>query len=123
MSVDMDAAKGQEVGSHILLGGRVFGLELVLDEVVTRREPPFIKVWETVGTPKLLVIGSYVMGVKVAAADGGSRLEVFIDYGLPTGWFTYWLGRLLGGVYAKWCVTQMLAGASAHFAAAGAAAA
>jgi hypothetical protein len=27
----------------------VFGVRLFLDEVVTRRDPPFDKVWETVG--------------------------------------------------------------------------
>jgi hypothetical protein len=27
----------------------------------------------------------------------------------------YWLGLLFGGVYAKWCVKQMLAGASKQF--------
>jgi hypothetical protein len=31
-------------------------------------------------------------------------------------WLTYWLGRALGGVYAKWCVRQMLDGASTHVA-------
>lgn len=40
----------------------------------------------------------------------GSRLRVFIDYELPNGWLTYWLGLLFGGLYAKWCVKQMLAG-------------
>ena len=104
MSVETDEGNGQAVGSHIRL-----------DEVVTRREPPSHKVWETVGTPRLLVIGAYRMGVHIAPENGGSRLQVFIDYDLPTGWATYWLGRLFGGVYARWCVRQMLTGASAHF--------
>ena len=123
MAVELDDAKGQAVGAHIRLSGRVFGVRLFLDEVVTRRDPPFAKVWETVGTPKLLVIGAYTMGVHVAPANRGSQLRVFIDYDFPTGWATYWLGRLFGGIYARWCVTQMLSGASAHFAPAVAAAA
>jgi hypothetical protein len=96
----------------------VFGLELVLDEVVTQRTPPQLKVWETVGTPRLLVIGRYRMGVNITPADGGTRLHVFIDYDWPTGRTTYWLGRLCGGLYAKWCVTQMLSDASVHCASA-----
>ena len=116
MEVEPDEAHGQAVGSHIRLAGRVFGLRLFLDEVVTRRDPPSDKVWETVGTPKLLVIGAYRMGVHITPEDGASRLRMFIDYDLPTGWATYWLGRLFSGIYAKWCVHQMLAGASAHFA-------
>ena len=43
MSVDGDEGNGQAVGSRIRLDGRVFGLRLFLDEVVTRREPPFHK--------------------------------------------------------------------------------
>ncbi|HEU4692090.1 MAG TPA: SRPBCC family protein, partial [Vicinamibacterales bacterium] len=53
MSVELDEAKGQAAGSHIRLSGRVFGISLYLDEVVTRRDPPTNKVWETVGAPRL----------------------------------------------------------------------
>lgn len=116
MSIEVDEAKGQAVGSHIRLAGRICGIPLSLDEVVTRRVAPLDKVWETVGTPRLLVIGWYRMGVEVRPVNGGSRLRVFIDFGYPTGRLTYWLGRALGGVYAKWCVRQMLDGASAHVA-------
>src|SRR5262245_53315069 len=73
MSVELDDAKGKAVGSHIRLSGRVFGFRLFLDEVVTRREPHSDKVWETVSTPKLLVIGMYAMGVHITPADRGSR--------------------------------------------------
>jgi hypothetical protein len=110
MVVELDEAKGQEVGSHIRLGGRVFGVSLYLDEVVTRREPPTNKVWETVGAPRLLVVGAYSMGVQITPEQSGSRLRVFIDYQLPDGPVTYWLGRLFGGLYARWCVDQMLTG-------------
>ena len=115
MSVELDEAKGQAVGSHIRLSGRMFGIRLYLDEVVTRRDPPVNKVWETVGVPRLLVIGAYKMGVQITPVSGGSRMQVFIDYDLPTGWMAYWLGRLFGGIYAKWCVAQMLSGAARHF--------
>ena len=110
MVVELDAAKGQAVGSHIRLGGRVFGVSLYLDEVVTRRDPPTDKVWETVGAPRLLVIGAYSMGVQITPERGGSRLRVFIDYQLPDGPVTHWLGWLFGRLYARWCVEQMLTG-------------
>ena len=110
VSVELDEAKGQAVGSHIRLSGRVFGVSLYLDEVVTRRDPPTNKVWETVGAPRLLVIGAYSMGVQITPERGGSRLRVFIDYRLPDGPVTYWLGWLFGGLYARWCVDQMLTG-------------
>ena len=115
LAVEIDDSRGQGVGSHIRLNGRVFGVPLYLDQVVTRRSPPHEKVWETVGTPRLLVIGHYEMGVHVTPAEGGSQLRVFIDYDLPTAWLAYWLGWVFGPVYARWCVSQMLSGAAAHF--------
>ena len=110
MSIETDDAKGQAVGSHIRLSGRVFGLRVYLDEVVIRRDPPRHKSWETVGTPKLLVIGPYRMGFDIRDSNGGTELRVFIDYDLPNGLVTRWLGRMFGGWYANWCVEQMLAG-------------
>ena len=115
MSVELDEARGQAEGSHIRLSGRVFGVRLYLDEVVTRRNPPTDKVWATVGAPRLLVIGEYEMGVRITPEDGGSHVRVFIDYEPPKGWASYWLGRLVGGFYARWCVDQMLVGMARAF--------
>ena len=117
MEVEVDANKGRTVGSHIRLSGRVFGLALRVDEVVTDRRPPFRKVWKTVDTPRLLIIGGYRLGFEVMPNRDESRLMVFIDFEYPTGW-TAWLGRLAGGWYARWCVRQMVDGVAAHFAAA-----
>ena len=108
MAIATDDAKGQAVGSHIRMGGRVFGIRIFLDEVVTRRDPPQHKAWETVGVPKLLVIGSYRMGFDIRPTKGGSDLRVFIDYDLPSGPIARLLGRLFADWYAKWCVDQML---------------
>ena len=116
MRVELDGLAGRAVGSHIRLSGKVFGISLSLDEVVTHRDPPTKKVWETVGTPRLLVIGSYRMGIEISPAHQGCRLVVFIDYELPPKWPTRWLGWLLGGTYAKWCVLQMTDGTLKHFA-------
>lgn len=115
MSLELDDAKGQAIGSHIRLSGTVLGIRLYLDEVVAQRIPPTDKVWKTVGTPRLLVIGAYTMGIHITPENGGSRLRVFIDYDLPAGWATRCLGFLFGGLYARWCVRQMLEGASSHF--------
>ena len=115
MSTRVDERKGQAVGSHIFMSGRVVGLHLELDEVVTVRRPPTEKVWQTVGQPRLLVIAEYQMGVWIEPTEDGSHLTVFIDYALPVGAVTYWLGRLFGRVYAKWCVNQMLDGVRRHF--------
>ena len=112
MDIQIDKGKGQKVGSHIRLSGKILGYDLFLDEVVTLHEPPHKKVWQTVGNPKLLVVSNYKMGVEINPQDGKSELKVFIEYELPS---TRWLGYLFGGVYAKWCVRQMIQSIQEHF--------
>jgi len=80
MRVEVDALQGQAVGSLIRVTGRVLGVNLVVDEVVTERVPPLRKTWETRGEPQLLVIGSYRMGFTISPQGDRSRLMVFIDY-------------------------------------------
>ena len=79
---------------------------------MTERNPPLRKVWETIGTPRLLVIGHYRMGFELAPLSSGCRLRVFIDYSIPP---QSWLGRLLGNYYARWCVRRMVSDAARHF--------
>lgn len=106
IDTSIDAGRGQEIGSRIRMSGKAFGIRVFLDEVVTRREPPRLKIWETVGTPKLLVVGDYRIKVEVDSQGSGSVLRVSIDYNLPPT--NIWLGKLFGGYYAKWCVQQVI---------------
>ena len=57
MTIVMDTNQGRALGSRITLSGRILGLSLEVEEVVTKYDPPHSKTWETVGTPRLLVIG------------------------------------------------------------------
>lgn len=113
MNTSVDENNGKKIGSHIRMGGTVFGIHLFLGEVVTHHEPPRLKTWETVGTPKLLIIGHYQMKVEIKPHESGALLTVSIDYELPKT--NVWLGKLFGGWYAKWCVQQMLKGTSNYF--------
>jgi hypothetical protein len=115
MDVRLDAERGKAIGSHIVLDGRVFGVRLYLDEVVTEREPPHHKRWRTVGDPRLLVIGQYAMGFDIAEVSAGSRLRVLIDYDLPASGVSKILGRLFGRMYATWCTRQMVQDAQHAF--------
>lgn len=115
METVLDEGRGQRVGSHIRMSGRVLGVQLSVDEVVTERIPPFRKVWETVGAPKLLVIGSYRMGYEITPQREKSLLRMFIDYAPPDGIVTRWLGRLLGASYARWNTRRMVEDAAAAF--------
>jgi len=114
MRTVLDDGGGQAIGSHIRMGGRILGLELALDEVVTERTPPLRKAWETVGSPRLLVIGSYRMAIEIEARGTASLLRVFIDYDLPQTGIGRWLGRLFGHYYARWCTKAMVADAGRY---------
>lgn len=113
MTITADERGGKEIGSHIRLEGKVLGLGLWLDEVVREREPPRRKVWETVGAPRLLVIGSYRMGFElVPQGEGAVGLTVFLDYASPARGVPWLLGRLFGSWYARWCTERMTADAA-----------
>lgn len=100
MQLHLDAGAGRKVGSHMRLDGRVFGVRISLDEVVTEHTPPTRKVWATVGTPRLLVIGSYQLGFGIeptpiapnAVPSGNVTLTVSINYALPERGLSRWLG-------------------------------
>lgn len=106
MTYKFDEQKGQAVGSHIRMGGSAFGLQVSLDEVVTERIPPRRKVWQTVGRPRLVVIGPYEMGFDLSPIGEGSTLRVWIDYELPARSLARFVPAL-GDAYARWCVRQM----------------
>jgi hypothetical protein len=115
MDFEFDAAEGRALGSKIGLRGRVLGVPLSVDEVVTVRSPPVLKIWETTGTPNLFVIGHYRMGFEIAARGESSILRVFIEYALPEAPATHWLGQIFGDAYARWCVNRITDDAARHF--------
>lgn len=103
MTIDIDREEGHAVGSKIALSGKILGLRLRVEEVVTEYHPPHAKAWETVGSPRLLVIGPYGMGFSLALRQGGSLLRVFIDYSPPPdAGASRLLGRVFGRSYAQW---------------------
>ena len=106
MSIATDDAGGRAVGSHVRMAGRMLGMALSLEEVVTERQPPLRKAWETVNA-RLLVIGRYRLGFVLSPQGNRSHLRVFIDYELPESWPERWVGRLLARFYARWCTAQM----------------
>lgn len=107
MTYAFDAGEGRAVGSHITMGGSAFGLNLSVEEVVTRRDPPRRKVWKTVGRPQLLVIDAYEMGFAIDPVEAGSRLRVWINYEPPERGLGRWL-PVVAAAYARWCVGRML---------------
>jgi hypothetical protein len=115
MEIVLDEQRGQAVGSRIRLTGRVLGIKLRVEEVVTQRLAPFHKQWSTIGNPRLLVIGHYRMGFDVTDESGQARVRIFIDYEPSSSIFLKPICRPLARMYAEWCVKQMAHDARGYF--------
>lgn len=115
MDIELDQGGGKKRGSRIRLSGRAFGVRLSVAEIVTTRDPPYRKIWETTDPPRLLVIGHYRMGFEITPQQQHSLLRVFIDYALPETPVAHWFGRLFAPYYARWCTRRMAADAARHF--------
>jgi hypothetical protein len=63
MEIILDEHREKSVGSRIRLDGRILGIRLAIEEVVTEHNPPHRKL--SVGSPRLLVIGHYCMGFEI----------------------------------------------------------
>lgn len=51
MKYQLDVTNGRSQGSKICLSGKILGITLNVEEVVTQHEPPFRKAWKTVNAP------------------------------------------------------------------------
>jgi len=112
MTIETDAGAGRAVGSQVRMRGRMLGMELALTEVVTEREPPLRKAWQTADT-RLLVVGDYRLGFELVPEGATTRARIFIDYTLPQR--ARWLGALFGRRYARWCIDRMAGDAARYF--------
>lgn len=115
MDIQVDEAEAHAVGSRIRLSGHVLGIRTHVDETVIERTPPFRKTWETIGMPRLLVIGAYRMGFEIRPESNYSLLRVLIDFAIPERRPARWLGYTFGRWYARWCTSRMVNDAAKHF--------
>ena len=114
MSIDVDAGGGRMIESKVRMQGRMPGLRLSPEKVITEREAPAMEVWETIGTPKLLAMSHYRMDFELTRNGASSLVRVFIDYSLPIKPPGLWIGHWLSAVFARWCTKQMVMGATRH---------
>ena len=115
MRFEFDEMRGRAEHSLVHLRGSVLGFALTIDEEVIERRPPVAKTWQTIGTPRMLVLDAYRMGYVLEPQEGSSRLTVFIDYAFPSRGLARWVGRMAGAAYARWCVTSMIEDAVRSF--------
>ena len=106
MTLEMDDGGGKAVGSRIRLFGRFLGRSLSLEEVITRRDAPHDKTWQTVGLPNFLVLGEYRFRMHVEPDGRSARLTIAMDYDSPAG--AGWLKRRVSDFYARLCAAEMV---------------
>lgn len=115
MEIRTDDKGGKEVGSEIILSGKMMGIPLFVRETIVKRVPLQTKVWKTVGPQKMLILDQYTMGFEVKPNGSKASLKVFIDYELPASGFGRFLGLISARAYAKWCTQMMAKDAEAYF--------
>lgn len=113
MRIELDSKEGKAIGAEIILRGAIMGIPLFIREVVSDRQPPIRKLWETVGTQKMIILDQYRMGFEISPRGRDSFITVSIEFALPNSLGRKILGLLLGKVYARWC-TQNMANCAAH---------
>lgn len=115
MDMVLDDKNGMGVGAEIILKGKMMGIPLYVREFVTDSQDSKLKVWETQGPQKMIILEQYKMGFRLEPEAKKVRLTVFIEYNLPARGIGVALGKLLGKCYAKWCTDQMVKSALHHF--------
>ena len=88
--------------------GKVLWWDLDFTVEVVRWEKGNEKVWETIGTAKLIIYSWFRMNLNVWPVIDGSMAKLSISYEKPKGLFNKFICFLLGDWYAKWCLRNML---------------
>lgn len=96
------------VGATFHWNGKVMGMPVDIIETVTKWVENKEKVWETIGSPKIIILGWYRMRLKTASANEGTNTSLQIEYTEPKGWFYKILSFLFAGWYGRWCLNNML---------------
>lgn len=99
------------LGSRYRWTGRMMGIPMDFTVEVTKWIPNKEKVWETVGTPKLIIYSGYRMELHVSSLAEGAKAVLSISYERPAAWFNKVLSYLLADLYCNWCLKKMLSDA------------
>lgn len=114
MRIETDAQGGSAVGSHLRLAGRVLGMTLSVNEGVTEYDPPRRKACQTLGEPRLLVVGGYRMGFDVlprcrAAACGCGSTTRCRNTASAADSAGCWAASMRAGARARCCAADCVA--------------
>ncbi len=112
LTLEIVTPEATGVGATYRYFGRMMGLELDFSETVTRYESGQVKVWRTIGEPRLLIVSGYEMSLNVGTiTDTTSRLTITFDYDLPRAGIWRLAAPALARWYGGWCLNSLATGA------------
>ncbi|GAB2820976.1 SRPBCC family protein [Ferruginibacter profundus] len=98
------------VGSRYKWKGKMMGMYMDFTVEVTKWVPGIEKIWETIGSARLIIYSWYKMKLVITAIPGGvTQAELSITYERPGLLFYKILSVLFADWYCKWCLKKMLA--------------
>lgn len=84
------------------------GLKMDFTVEVTKWLPGEEKVWETIGSPELIIYSWYRMHLRLTKFLAGTSAELSISYEKPNGLLYRLLSFLFADWYCRWCLKHML---------------
>jgi hypothetical protein len=96
------------VGTTTRWYGKMMGMAIDFTQSVTHWVPDHEKTWATFSGAKIIVYSWYRMGFKLKETYEGTYVRLFISYERPKSFFFRILSFLFAGIYARWCLRNML---------------
>jgi hypothetical protein len=94
--------------------GSMMGIVMDFTVIVTRWTPGKEKVWETIGTTKLLIYSWYKMHLVLEPQKTATNVTLSITYERPKTFWSRLISILFADIYCAWCLRQMLRDAHRH---------
>jgi len=88
--------------------GKMMGVTMDFTVKVVTWEWAKEKVWETIGTPRLIIYSWYKMTLRLDRREHGTDAVLSISYRRPFGVLSRLLCFFLADWYCRWCLRKML---------------
>ena len=88
--------------------GKMMGFTMDFTVVVTKWIKDKEKVWETIGKPKMIILGWYQMRLLVSAEAQNIKAVLSITYTKPKNIFFKFIAFFLAPLYSNWCLNNIL---------------
>lgn len=100
--------KKKGLGTKYRWTGKMMGIKMDFTVEVTKWITGVGKIWETIGTPRLIIYSWYRMALKLSPKGDGTEATMSIAYEKPNGFFNKILCFLFADWYCRWCLKNML---------------